>query len=498
MLNKFLSACLLAASAPLQAATEPNYWPDIARTDLDFVYQTLKDNHPGALDKQNPYFKQWMEKGYAAASASAKGAASVSDVKRVLARYAAGFGDMHLQVGFNQSANSLNWPGLVMGRSGARYSVTGRADDWPAALPAIGATLLSCDGRAPDTLMNDDVLPALYNTPGLAAVKNMFMFQFFADSELAPHRYRSCVFSDAAGNKEFTLKWQGISRVAYVKHWDKANPTVPKTSSMTEVAPKTWWIHLPQFNPGPDEEKELKALIARTATLRDAELLIFDTRGNGGGNSQWGDDVLEGLYGAPYLDHLKAKQASQGYAEYRVSQGNLDYNESALAVLTRQFGAGSSSANNQAGLVARMRAALAAGTPFLRQTPAAPAKLLPAKSPQPLTRARAVLVTDSDCVSSCLDFADAVRLLPGMKHLGQTTNADTLFMEVRFVDLPSKLGSLVVSQKVYRNRPRGHNQALVPHLEFDGHISDTETLRPWVLQNRHSASNPPQSTGSAE
>lgn len=483
MLNKFLIASLLAASAPVLAATYPNHWPDIARTDLDFVYQTLKDNHPGALDKQNPYFTEWLEKGYSAASAGAKGAASIGDAKRVLARYAAGFGDMHLQVSFNQSANSLNWPGLVMGRSGTRYSVTGRADDWPTGLPAIGATLVSCDGRAPDTLMNDDVLPALYNTPGLAAVKNMFMFQFFADSELAPHQYRSCVFADAAGRQEFTLKWQRISRVAYVGHWDKANPAGPKKSSMTEVAPKTWWIHLPQFQPGPDEEKELTALIARTATLRGAELLIFDTRGNAGGNSQWGDDVLEGLYGAPYLKYLQAKQASQSYAEYRVSQGNFDYNESSLAVLTRQFGAGSSSAKHQADLVARMRAALAAGTPFLRQTPARAAEALPATPPQPLTRARAVLVTDSDCVSSCLDFADAVRRLPGMKHLGQTTNADTLFMEVRYVDLPSKLGVLVVAQKVYRNRLRGHNQPLVPQLEYDGRIGDTEALRRWVLEN---------------
>ncbi len=144
-----------------------------------------------------------------------------------------------------------------------------------------------------------------------------------------------------------------------------------------------------------------------------------------------------------------------------------------------------------------MRSALGAGSPFLRQTPAGPAKLLPANAPQPLTRARAILVTDSDCVSSCLDFADAVRLLPGMKHVGHTTNADTLFMEVRSVDLPSKLGSLVVAQKVYRNRPRGHNQPLVPHLEYDGRISDTETLRPWVLKNALSAGNPPQATGPA-
>lgn len=483
MINKFLIASLLVGSAPVQATTYPNYWPDVAKTDLDFVYQTLKDNHPGAIDQQNPYFKAWLEKGYAVASASALNAASISDAKRALTRYAAGFGDAHLQIPFNQSAQRINWPGLVIGRSGIAYSVTGRADDWPSALPAMGAALLSCDGRAPDTLMNEDVLPALYNTPELAAVKNMYLPQFFADTELAPHQYYSCVFSDAAGPKEFTLKWQGISRLAYSGHWDKANPAASKKSSITEVAPKTWWIHLPQFQPGPDEETELKALIARTATFRGAELLIFDTRGNGGGNSQWGDDVLEGLYGAPYLDYLRDKQARGSYAEYRVSQANLDYNEKDLAVLRRQFGPESSSARSQADLVARMKAALATGTPFLRQDVPGPAKVLPTQAPAPLTRARAVLVTDAGCVSSCLDFADEVRRLPGMRHLGQTTNADTVFMEVRHVDLPSKLGFLVVAQKVYRHRPRANNQPLVPHLEYAGQIGDTDTLRPWVLKN---------------
>ena len=490
MRNKLLLAALLVASAPSQATLYPNYWTDVARTDLDFVYRTLKDNHPGAIDRQNPYFLAWMEQGYLAASASAKQAASLSDAKRVLARYAAGFGDAHLQIQFNQSADSIQWPGLIMGRSGTRYSVTSRADNWPGPLPSLGATLLSCDGRAPDTLMNEDVLPALYNTPNLTAVKSMFMFHFFADSELAPHQYRSCVFSDAAGRSEFKMTWQRISRLAYLGRWNEANPKVSKRSSITEVAPNTWWIHLPQFQPGPDEEAELKALIARTATLRHATLLIFDMRGNSGGNSQWGDDVLEGLYGAPYLAYLERKQPNRAFAEYRVSRGNLDYNESGLAVLTRQFGAESSAAKNQADLVARMRTALAAGTPFLRQTPARPEPLRAAKAPLALTGARAVLVTDSGCVSSCLDFADAVRRLPGMRHLGQTTNADTLFMEIRQVDLPSKLGALVLAQKVYRHRLRGHNEPLVPHLEYDGPIGDTDKLRAWVLDNASSNSRP--------
>lgn len=481
MLNKVLMAALLAAAIPAHAGTYPNHWPSVARTDLDFMYHTLRDNHPGAIDQRNPYFKEWLEKGYAAAGASAQKAASLADAKRVLARYAAGFGDMHLQVSFSDSARAIQWPGLIVERIGTRYLVAGRAQGWPVSLPAAGAELVSCDGRTADTLMTEDILPAVYNAPTLGAVKNIFAQALFTDAELTPHQYRSCVFADGGAHKRFDMAWRGISRIAWFEQRGKAIPEVSHKSSITQVAPKTYWIHLPQFSPGPDEEKELKALIARTASLRDAELLIFDTRGNGGGNSQWGDDVLEGLYGAPYLRYMRAKQGDRGYAEYRASQANLDYIDSKLPDLKRQFGAGSDTVRHQAGLVARLRSALASGAPFVRQSPERPPAALPAAAPVPLTRARAVLVTDSDCVSSCLDFADAVRSLPGMQHLGQTTNADTLFMEVRYVDLPSKLGSLVVAQKVYRDRLRANNQPWVPHVEYEGRIHDTEALRPWVL-----------------
>lgn len=487
MFNKVLLSTLFALCAgAAHAQTYPNHWPQVAKTDLEFVYNTLRADHPGAIDKQNLAFKEWMERGYMQASAAAQKAASLEDAKRVLARYAAGFADGHLQVGFYQQSSIAQWPGMVIGRSGADYVVSGLAQDWPAPLPSVGAVLVSCDGRSPDTMMNEDILPGQFNLTTSDAVKGMYMNQLLYDNEKAPHQYCSCVFSEAGQRKDIALQWREVNPAEHMRLWRAANPPLAKRSSISKLAPGKYWVHLPQFNPGPAQEAELKALIADVATLRSAELVVFDLRNNDGGNSQWGDDALANLYGAPYLDYLSAKQDIQGkqvYAEYRVSKANLAYEEQSLATLSRQFGADSPAVRRSAELAARMRRALDAGVPFLRQSPETAQPPLPATAPAALSTARAILVTDSNCVSSCLDFADAVMRLPKVLHLGQTTGADTLFMEVRLVDFPSKLGRLAMAQKVYRNRLRANNQAWVPSLHYPGRINDTDKLKAWVLEN---------------
>ena len=480
MLNKFLLATLLASTAHTQAFANP--WPQMAKTDLDFVYRTLQENHPGAIDKQHPSFKAWMDTGYAQASASTASAASLPDMKRILARYLAGFADGHLVVVFNQQATHARWPGIVMGRIGNRYLVTGLAKEWTSALPALNAELVSCDGRAPDTLMNEDILPSLFNLTTLNSVKARNMFYLFLDDDLVPHQYARCVFEQAGERKQFDLKWERIRTSSYEQHWDAANPKASKRSTITELAPKRYWVHLPNFQPDAQAQTELKNLIAEMPTLRAAELVVFDLRGNNGGNSQWADDVLSALYGKAFIDDRKALQDSKGYTEWRVSSANLKHINDIVAIQTQQFGAESEVVAIFSALATRMAAALKAGQPFVRQSatlPSAPART----GVQPLSKARAILVTDASCASSCLNGADVVLSLPDVRHFGYTTGADTVFMDVRKVELPSGLGTLVLGQKVDRAKVRGNNQPWVPSLQYDGQIGDTEKVKAWVLKN---------------
>ncbi len=331
--------------------------------------------------------------------------------------------------------------------------------------------------------MNEDILPAIHNMTSLDSVKSTFANYLFKDDEIVPHQYAKCVFAEGGVRKEFALQWNPIRRFDYFGEVSAATPGASKHSSVTMATADTAWIHLPQFSPSEAEETELKKLPAQAAKVRGAAVVVFDLRGNGGGNSKWGTDVLESLYGKAYVDFLEQKQGSQEYAEYRVSEANAKHAEHYIAVNTRQFGADSGATRHAIDFAGRMRAALAGGAPFVRQSVEKSAPAVAATAPAPLSKARAILLTDSGCVSSCLDFADAVLRLPNVKHVGETTGADTLFMEVRTVQLPSGLGDMVLAQKVFRGRQRGNNQPWVPSLHFDGQIGDTAKVKSWVLKN---------------
>ena len=479
MLNKILLATLLAPAARAHAAPSP--WAQMTKADLDFIHQTLKDNHPGAIDKQSPAFQAWMERGYQEGRAGAAKAASLGDLKRVLARYVAGFADGHLAIGYNQQAVHVKWPGIVMGRVGQRYMVTGVSKEWSAPLPAMDAELVSCDGRAPDAMMNEDILPGRFNLTTLDSVKTRHMFHFFLDDDLVPHQYAQCTFEQAGQRKDYALKWERIRQSDFEQHWSAANPRASKRSTITQLAPGSYWVHLPNFQPDTAAQAELKKLIADMAALRSAELVVFDLRGNNGGNSQWAYDVLAGLYGKPFVEYRLAAQDGKGYTEWRVSAANLKHVDEIAASQVRQFGADSKTAAIFGGLATRMRAALRAGQPFVRQSE--PSGAPAGAEPAPLSAARPILVTDSNCASSCLNGADAVLSLPGVRHFGHTTSADTVFMDVRRVELPSGIGAVVFGQKVDRNGLRGNNQPWVPSLQYDGQIGDTEKVQAWVLKH---------------
>lgn len=126
----------------------------------------------------------------------------------------------------------------------------------------------------------------------------------------------------------------------------------------------------------------------------------------------------------------------------------------------------------------RGNGAAAEGRPLWRRSPVEPAK---PPAAEPLYRGKVILLTDRRCASACLDFADFVRLLPNATHVGLPTSADSVYMEVRPVDLPSGVERLGLPVKVYRDRLRGHNEPYVPHVMYEGDINDTAAVEAWLL-----------------
>ena len=95
--------------------------------------------------------------------------------------------------------------------------------------------------------------------------------------------------------------------------------------------------------------------------------------------------------------------------------------------------------------------------------------------------AKIVVLIDRFCFSACLDFLDQLKSLDcKLTFVGQTTNADTIYMDVRRVELPSKLGELQFPMKVFRNRPRGNNEPYQPDIVYEGDFNDTQKVKQWL------------------
>jgi hypothetical protein len=294
-----------------------------------------------------------------------------------------------------------------------------------------------------------------------------------------------CTVALGGEEKGHPLAWSWDHRGALEERVDRARQAVDRSEppAISGFGPGAHWVRVPTFAPGGANVDRMRELIATLPTLRDERLVVFDVRGNTGGASAWGTQIVSAFFGPAAVRWVQCDgPPSEKYTEWRVSPGNLAYIEQ-LTVSTRQrFGEDSPSYHTFSRLRDEMRAALDRGHELARepQAPEATADC-PGHAPR-LPEARVILLTDEQCASACLDFADALLPMPGVVHAGRQTSADAVYMDIRAVAIPSGLGHFVFGQKVDRNRPRGHNEPYDPHHRYPGDISDTPAVAVWLLE----------------
>lgn len=79
------------------------------------------------------------------------------------------------------------------------------------------------------------------------------------------------------------------------------------------------------------------------------------------------------------------------------------------------------------------------------------------------------LMTSGRCASACLDFADHVRSVPGAIHLGRETGADSVYIDIAFVQVASGIG-FMTPLKVFEfccffGEPDAHTKARSRNLQ---------------------------------
>lgn len=458
------------------AATNP--WTELARRDLTAAANTLRDQHPGPVDPENPAYAERLRTNLDRAYADADRATNFADYKRTLLAFTNGFRDGHLGIYFTVDSTSLRWPGFLVGR----------AADGKVRLQAVaeserayeGFELESCDGATADRLMAERVEPYYWNRDIPQQRDLLLPRLLLSENGDEARRLRSCSLRDRNGRQQTVeLRWRYIGRSDADDRRHEAAGLVWPDLATRQIA-GTWFISVPSFDfQGPDGTAQIQGFIQdlrqRADELHRSERVVFDLRGNGGGNSGWAVEILRALWGDQWMERTIA--TFDDTVDWRASQRNLDTLKKRAAEASR---AGlEEDADYLRTAVAAVADALKSGKPLARQSiPAKPAKV-DASLANPFA-GRVYVLTDGICASSCLDFMDGVLKLPGVTHIGLPTSADAIYIDNQGEPLPSGLAALSYSMKVYRNRARGNNQWYEPKIRWPGGPMSDEALGSWV------------------
>ena len=483
-----LTAALLAAGHAAWADAPPataQDWQAMARADLDATHALVLSAHPGSIDELNPAFREWSETGYRKAQALIPRVISYDSAMSAVRYYVAGFRDGHFVYSDNARAGyPIYINGWNVERVGADYIVRQNWKNWATPLPPIGARLIQCDGRQPDAIVREDVMP-YFDARDLPAVLDAAA-QNMTTLKLSDLTLKRCSFKTEAGaTLDLEVSYHAVTTDEY---FDVAAGGSRRAAHPNAYTYKdgVLWISAGNFSlrPGTADAAELEALLAALPKLEGVRQIVFDTRGNGGGDSGVGDRIFNAATGGFEIpDKDVIAQLPHTYAEWRVSDVSINTTNYAVEHKTQLYGAQDDGVRWLQGFARRLAEARAEGRQWVRQDGGyriSAADFARAHGHLRRFDGQVALLTDEHCASACLDFADLALRTPGAVHLGQTTSYDSLYLEVGSARLPSG-NQLFLPMKVWRNRVRGNNQALVPDLPLAVDMRDDDAVHAATL-----------------
>ena len=204
------------------------------------------------------------------------------------------------------------------------------------------------------------------------------------------------------------------------------------------------------------------------------DTLVIDLRGNGGGASEPGDRVLTAIWGEHAVPALAGRRAKS--SAWRVSKNVLHDLERRRPRIAQHYPTELAGYDQ---LVSGLRNALNHGQ-SLYVEPAAPTADRVSLKAGPK---RVFVITDSSCISACLDFMDRLLEAPHVVQIGQATGWDTIYTEVESISLPSGRGDATVPVQLLQGRYRASHQVYEPSI----HLNDDKSIADWMAALRPSS-----------
>lgn len=471
--SRLLLAPLIVAAALTHAAAAATDWNAAARQDMQFAIDTVRSSHAGAVSGQLDVTVP-LETGGRVGLIEAANVKTEQDYRRAMVRFISGFGDPHtgISVGLKVQA----WTGIVLDRVDGRYRVIWSEPNWPHPLPPRDAMAQSCDGVWVGTYLKTSVAPLINHSPEYATSASETARQAMFESGLG-WTPKQCSFTLADGsNRSYDLPLRAVAdgigdeRIVQVRkqYAAKARPV-----GLYPLAARMHWVAMPDFN-GAVSAAAYEKLYLDLAALKNADWIMFDLRGNGGGDSSWGARALQAIYGkdygrrlgetASYSKLLIADQATadvyRRYANAPESAASKGEFEQVLHALEKAIRSG----DKMVALDERTREQAATQAAQLRQRPGGP---------------RIAAIINRGCFSSCMNFVQQISAMADTVLLGESTLGYSPYGEINKFDLPSGHGSIRLPSAIY-TAFQATREPFLPDLPYPGNLADEPVLIKWV------------------
>jgi hypothetical protein len=469
----FVLLISLIYTAAVHAEPITNDWAAAARQDMSFAIDAIRSRHAGFVSGKVDVIDS-LESGARVGMAEADKVQTQQDYRRAMARFINGFGDPH--TGINLHLKTNGWTGLVLDRIGGQYRVVWSEPKWMNPLPPTGAVAQSCDGVWIGTYLHSEVAPFINHSEEYPTSPSEFARQSMFDMGFG-WTPKQCVFTLADGSrKAYDLPLHAVpgevseERIDELKNRFRA---VAKPVGLYRVATDKHLAGMPNFN-GRISGAAYEELYGQLTKLNKSGWVIFDLRGNGGGNSDLGNRALKVLFGDAYGEKLGDNAA---YAKYvTANQATID--------LYKKYANAPEFAASKDGLLLdleKLEKARAVGDKLalLDGTTEAQALTLAAQIRKRPGGPRIAALIDRGCFSSCMNFLQQIESMSDTVVLGEPTLGYSPYGEINRFDLPSGNAWIQIPSAVYSTF-QAPKEPFMPMIPFPGNMADDAALMKWV------------------
>lgn len=469
-------------NAPPPPADMVDLWRTVTRRDVEAAFALINDNHPGALPEiGDDAFRETLAQAHALALSRAAQVTGYEGYVATLEALMRAPGDKHIWARPLASIAYPDWAGLITSKQGNEWIVTDEAAAPGQSL--LGARLISCDGQPVEELARTQLggFKAVWSVEAQQIDAAPWLFV----SERNPFvtRPARCQFVQNGATREQALAWRNTKIEDLLPRLSKATGGGAAGYGVRQVG-DGYWIALEGLTDR--APAVVTAVRAQAETLRKAKFVVLDLRGNSGGSSAYSSEIALSLFGKAYVDKVlnsgPGGQDDVCASVWRATPDNLRQLKSYPAMVGPSVGAEQQEMLQKS--IAETEAALAAhralsGPSDCRKRALAADRASPGRKVKPPIRAKVFILTDHRCFSSCLIATHDFRAL-GAVHVGETTDSNTSYSEVRAVVLPSGLAAASTLMAITSGPPQVG--PFVPAIRFDGDIADTAALERWIAQ----------------